>query len=168
MLRTPRGDVDGLMLKDGTVVRIPPHVLGTSAPPIGTRVRADGTLVGKTLMSTAATVAGNALSFDPPAQPPPPPDPNTPALANIDETSTIATIVTGPEGQPDALLLDDGATVVIGPPLSRTTFRVGDKVHAKGEGGSYVTGSALHARTLEVGGKVYEDQAPLPPPPPPR
>jgi hypothetical protein len=170
--RTPRGDVDGLVLRDGTVVRIPPHVFGVHAPIAGVAVHAHGQFANNTLRADSLTLGGVTADMSPPTTPPPPP-PDDSTLATLDETGTIQLIVRNGENMPDALLLSDGATIVIGPPLfsAAPALRRGVQIYARGEGGHYPGGIAMHARTLEVGGATYIDDAAapaaLPPPPTP-
>jgi hypothetical protein len=169
VIRTPRGDVDGLLLDDGTVVRVPPHVFGVQAPGVGARVHAQGALIGATLRADALAVARTKVNMAPPTTPPAPPD-EAPQLATLDESGTIELIVRNAEGMPDALLLVDGSTIVVGPPLfsAASELRPGVQIRARGEGGRYPDGVAIHARTLDVGGTTYADDGPyaVPPPPP--
>lgn len=164
-VRTPHGDVAILILDDGTAVHVPPHVFGAMAPKVKTAVHVEGFSTGSHVRATALKVAGQDVSLGPPATPPPPPG-QAPALGAIDETSTIASTIAAPDGSPEVLLLADGASVMLGPPLRSAPLRVGASVHVKGEGGRYDGVTAMHARTLEIGGTTLVDDAPPPPPAP--
>lgn len=72
VLATPRGDVDGVVLEDGTVIRFPPHAVVTPAA-LAKRasVKATGALVAGTLFEARVEVNG-ALVVDPKREPPRP------------------------------------------------------------------------------------------------
>jgi len=167
VVRAPRGEVVVLVLADGTAVHVPPHVLGTAAPKLGARAHVEGALVGDHLRATALEIAGTPFSLAPPATPPPPPD-RAPALGDVEDTGKIANTLAAPDGSPDILLLADGTSVMLGPPLraAASQLHAGVTVHVKGEGGRYDGTMAMHARTLEIDGTTFTDDGPPPPPSP--
>lgn len=72
VLVTPRGDIDGFVLKDGAVVRFPPHaVVNPKALAKDATVKATGALVAGTLFEARVEVNG-ALVVDPKREPPRP------------------------------------------------------------------------------------------------
>jgi hypothetical protein len=81
LLLSPAGDVDGLLLTDGTVARLPPGALEPGELPPGQRVRLSGFQDGNELRTiridagnrTIVIANGGPRGRRPP--PPPPPDP---------------------------------------------------------------------------------------------
>src|ERR1700761_5494523 len=79
VLVTPRGDVDGLLLGDGTVVRFPPHaVVDAKQLRAGNGVHVEGARVadpdGATLFDARVTI-GSVVVADAGRPPPQPADP---------------------------------------------------------------------------------------------
>jgi hypothetical protein len=175
VLVSPRGDIDGLLLKDGTVVRFPPHAVVAAAQlRPGSVVHASGAQVtgsdGPTLFDARVTVGG-AIVADA-ALPPPPPrrieDPE-PALLSLTATGRVIRVLANPEGIADAVILEDGTVVHVGPgnALGRAGIAKGAQVTATGLGGKYPSGRSLDAETLKVGAGATLTIDRVPPPRPP-
>ncbi|MGE3064619.1 MAG: hypothetical protein AB7K67_03470 [Hyphomicrobiaceae bacterium] len=169
---SPRGDVDGLILQDGTEVNFPPH-LGTQvvfAIKPGDTVSVRGLRARMTPLVDAAVIRNEATGATiTDTGPGPRPDAGATLV-----TGTIAQLLHGKRGEVNGALLDDG-TVVRLPP--HEVARLGNILIT---GKPLAVSGALNATPL---GKVVEawsvgamqssmtdldrPLAPPPPPPPP-
>ncbi|AWB22869.1 hypothetical protein DA075_19790 [Methylobacterium currus] len=183
---TPRGDVDGLILTDGTEVKLPPRMSGavvfTVRPgdPIsvrGMRARALPLVDGASIRNEASGATLTTLG---------PPDPAA------DETSLsgrIAALLHGRRGEVNGALLDDGTTLRLPPPEAArlsATLRAGQSVSVRGTVARSPLGTVVEVRALgtspdslvAVGGRPPRPPGPrgeagppggpdAPPPPPP-
>lgn len=127
-LLTPHGEVDGLLLSDGTVVKFSPHlaerltatvklgdavvVLGFMglATPYGTAVKA---------LTITNTATGQGVVDEPPTAPPLPPGRRGLSLAPLTVTGTVARLLVNPAGDVDGLLLSTGEQVKLRPENGR-------------------------------------------------
>ncbi len=172
VLVNPHGDPDGLLLRDGTLVRFPPHAVSNPALlRVGMQVHAEGdaatspsgvTLFDATVSSGGRTLADASL---PPA-PPPPVRRGVPEEKELSVTGKIRVLLTNPDGIIDGFLLEDGTVVHAGPHarLSRLGVAPGSQVVVRGLGGSYPQGRSLHAQTIQVGDGATTALAPRPRP----
>lgn len=148
MTTAPKGEVDGAVLDDGTVLHWPPHLHDrfTEVVKAGARVTAEGALrTGRegdvrleirslTNTDTDATVRNDDRGprGKRPKGPPPPPRRSGPS-----ETirGTVERMTTAPRGEVDGAVLDDG-TVLHWPPHLEDRFskvvKKGDRVEASG------------------------------------
>jgi hypothetical protein len=192
-LPTPRGDVDGLLLEDGTEVHVPPHMStqlvfairpGDSVTVHGLRARAVPLVAAATITNdtTNVTISWGAA---------PPESDGTPARAE----GRIKAALYDPRGEVDGVLLEDGTVVHLPPPEVRKlseTLAVGRSIVVRGDGYSGALGRAIGARQigpdeqhlveisgprlpwgdhwmhehLRRGGPMLGDASPPPPPPP--
>lgn len=184
---TPRGDVDGLILNDGTEVKLPPHLTGQIVFAIrpgdtvlirGLRARAiplvDASSV--TNAATGATVIDNG-----------PPD--GPGHSASDQTFSgrIAALLHGKRGEVNGAILDDGKQLRLPPPEADRLadwLRPGQMVSVRGDVTDTVLGKIVDVQAIgsspermsEVDGPrpprgphAGPDRlGPPPPPPPPR
>jgi hypothetical protein len=146
----PKGEVDGLVLDDGTVVHWPPHLERkfTAILAKGDRVRATGRMetgpAGDTHFEVQAitNLRTNASAEVGEGPPPPPPGPKGPRPAPAPNErdartvrGTVQRFTTAPRGEVDGLVLDD-ATVVHWPPHLQDRFKAildkGDRVRVTG------------------------------------
>lgn len=140
---SPRGDVDGVVLQDGTVAHFPPHSFvgaNISLSP-GDKLHVEGDLMaggserrlGRVLVKKGDTVI--ALDEGPSAPPggklaPPPPRSDLP---EVTRDGTVARVLINPHGETDGLLLQDG-TVLRFHPTSSINVAVGQTIHVTGRG----------------------------------
>jgi hypothetical protein len=118
---TPRGDVDGLILADGTEVHLPPH-LGTqlvfTVKP-GDAVTVHGLRARAIPMVRALSVTndatGNTVTDNGPGGPPGPGG----AQQMLTAQGHIKVQLHGPEGDLNGALLEDGTIVRLPPPEAR-------------------------------------------------
>ena len=116
---TPRGDVDGLILEDGTEIHLPPH-LGPQLIQVvkpgdvvairGLRARAIP-MVQAVEITNQAT--GRSVTDSPGAPAAPPPDLGT--LHPISVAGTIRSQLHGPKGDLNGVLLSDGTMIHLPP-----------------------------------------------------
>lgn len=170
---TPRGDVDGLILTDGTEVHLPPH-LGTqlvSAAKPGDAVTIHG-LKARSLPvvqamevrndATGATVVDNG-----PGVRPGPRGGGQP----LEASGPIKAQLHGPRGELNGVLLQDGTIVRLPPPEAerlRASLAPGRMLTAKGAGYAGPLGRVIAAQAIGPDANNLSHVAAPPPPPPPR
>lgn len=124
-LLTPHGEVEGLLLADGTSVRFPPHegqALAEMVKP-GDEISAVGflgpaTSYGRALKAVTITdtATGQSLTDRPPANPPSPPDMRGLMLKPLTLSGIVAHFLVTEAGDVDGLILSGGEEVKFGPP----------------------------------------------------
>ena len=117
---TPRGDIDGLILEDGTQVHMPPHLgprlvdavrPGDAVTVRGLRARA---LPLVQALSVTDNANGRTVQDDGPgAKPPRPPPPPGGQWTQVD--GQIRQLLYGPRGDTNGALLEDGTQVRVPP-----------------------------------------------------
>lgn len=187
---TPRGDVDGLILTDGTEVKLPPRMsgavvftvrLGDAVVVRGMRARALPLVDGASLRNEAT--GATLVTLGPPE---PPADDAT-------LSGRIAALLHGRRGEVNGALLNDGTTLRLPPHEAArlsATLRAGQAVSARGAIVRSPLGTVVEVRALgtspdamvEVGGRPPRPPGPraeagkpdgppppgaAPPPPPP-
>lgn len=122
-LLAPRGDVNGLLLADGTQVAVPPHLqdqLTASVQP-GDAIRIQGNRESDTRIvaqeiDNTATGAQIVDRGPDPANPPRRPRPDDDAaLATLSAHGTVTTLLSGPRGEVNGAVLDDGSVIRFAP-----------------------------------------------------
>ena len=153
---TPRGDVDGLILGDGTEVHLPPH-LGTQlvyAVRPGDAVTVRGlralrlplvSALSVTNDATGATVVDNG--------PPPPPGKRGPheaaGASELSAQGRVQAVLHGPRGEVNGALLDDGTELRLPPPEAERLADLlapGKTLTARGPGLSSPLGTVIEVR----------------------
>jgi hypothetical protein len=146
---TPRGDVDGFILADGTQVHVPPHLStqlvfavhpGDAVTIHGLKARALPMVMAMSVSNDAThvTVAGGGQR---PFQ----------GGDQQEVTGKIKAQLHGPRGELNGVLLEDGTTVDVPPPeAERLTAQlaVGQTVYARGNAVSNALGHVVMARAL--------------------
>lgn len=150
---TPRGDVDGLILADGTEVHLPPH-LGTQlvfAVKPGDAVTIRGLKARAAPMVQAMSVkndaSGATVVDNGPAGGPRRGDPQQQLTA----TGTIKAQLHGPQGDLNGVLLADGMIVRLPPPEAQrlaSTLAVGAPLTVRGGGFEGPLGRVIAARSI--------------------
>ena len=173
---TPRGDVDGLILADGTEIHLPPY-LGTQlvyAVKPGDTVTVHGLRARAIPMVQAASVkndaTGNTVIDSGAGGPPGPPDAQQPLSA----TGRIKAPLHGPRGDLNGALLEDGTIIRLPPPevpRLASLLTAGASVTVRGEGVEGPLGRVIEARSIGPdAGHLSQVAAPPPRPhrrPPP-
>jgi hypothetical protein len=146
MTTAPKGEVDGAVLDDGTVLHWPPHLADRFAEVAkkGAHVTADGILrtgpEGDTRLEVRTltnTDTDATVRNDEPGpkgkRPKGPPPPRSERIETI--RGTVARLTTAPKGEVDGAVLDDG-TVLHWPPHLEVRFskvvKKGDRIEASG------------------------------------
>jgi hypothetical protein len=179
---TPRGDVDGLILEDGTQVHLPPH-LGTQlvfAVKPGDAVTVRGLRAREVPMVQAMQVTNDASgqvvtdNGPRPGGPSPRgpkegrgPGPREAVGQPMEAQGAVKAQLHGPRGDLNGVLLANGIIVRLPPPEAQrmaAQLAVGQTLFVRGDGMASPLGRVIVAR--EIGpnaGQVV--QAPPPPPP---
>ncbi len=168
---TPRGDVDGLILSDGTEVHLPPH-LGTQlvfAVKPGDAVTVRGLHAMAVPMVQAASVSndasGKTVVDTGPGGPPGPRGVEQPLTA----AGRIKALLHGPRGDLNGVLLEDGTIVRMPPPEATrlsAQLTVGAPLVVRGGGYQGDLGRVIEAAA--IGPSDTELTQIATPPPPPR
>lgn len=150
---TPRGDVDGLILADGTEVHTPPH-LGTQlvyAVKPGDAVTIRGLKARAIPMVQAMSVkndaTGTTVTDIGAAGPPGPRD----AQQTLSATGRVKAQLHGPRGDLNGALLEDGTIVRLPPPEAQrlaATIAVGAPVIVQGNGFEGPLGRVIEASLI--------------------
>jgi hypothetical protein len=155
-LVNPNGEVDGLLLADGTQVNLPPHLsadLPQAARP-GDTVQVQGWRMpgAPVLRALRLTAGGRTVEDAPPAPgnaPPVPPEPA--ALTAMSASGRVERLLYTPRGDANGVLLDDGSIVRFPPHVGTAlaaALRPGRPLFARGWGSRNPQGSALAATAL--------------------
>ena len=166
---TTRGDIDGLMLADGTEVKVPPHLTGQIAFAIhpGDNVTIHGLRARALPLVEAASITNNAngstIVDNGPAGPA-----AAPQEATISGQITAA--LHGPRGEINGALLADGTVLRLPPPEAARFAEVlqsGRTVSVRGFAVHNVLGTVIDVRAIgNTPDRLSEIAAPPPPPPP--
>jgi hypothetical protein len=149
-LPTPRGDVDGLILDDGTEVHVPPHLstqLVFAVKP-GDTITVHGLKARAVPLVAAASVTNDASGVTVAWAGPPHLRDDSP----IEVTGTVKAPLYDPRGEVAGVLLADGTVVHLPPPEARRLadqLAPGKAIVARGAGYAGPLGKSLDAR--EVG-----------------
>jgi hypothetical protein len=147
---TPRGDVDGLILADGTEVMLPPHnstQLVFAIHP-GDAVTIRGTKAGVSPVVTAASVTNDTTGTVVETGPHGPPQ-------HLHDESRVKLQLHDPHGHLNGVLLEDGMIVRM-PPADAdrlaASLAVGQPLYASGDGMSGPLGKVIAAREIGPSG----------------
>jgi hypothetical protein len=160
---TPRGDVDGLILTDGTEVHMPPH-LGTQlvfAVRPGDMVTVHGLRARAIPMVQALSISNDAtgnIVTDSEAGGPAGP---RGALQILAAEGHIKTQLHGPQGDLNGVLLEDGTIVRLPPPEANrrsAELAPGGPLFVQGEGYSGPLGRVIEATSI---GSSQDQLAPI-------
>ncbi len=148
-LPTPRGEVDGLLLEDGTEVHVPPPLstqLVFAVKP-GDEVTVHGLKARVLKLVAGASITNDATHVTISWSGPPHLRANTP----MDVQGTVKAALYGPRGEINGALLADGTVIHMPPPEAQRLadmLAVGKTVTARGEGYAGPLGRALDARQI--------------------
>ncbi len=193
---TPRGDIDGLILTDGTEVKTPPHLstqiafsvkpgdavtihgLHAAALPLVKAVSITDEASGRTVVDNGPPGPGGG-----PAPPPPPPPavgpdaaPGGPLPGLTEVKGRVRMTLHGPRGDVNGALLDDGTILRLPPPEAdrfASLLQPGHALVAEGSELVSALGKVVDVRQLGASQSqlslVTEPAGPGPgrPPPPP-
>jgi hypothetical protein len=154
LLPTPAGEVDGLLLTDGRLVRFPPHLSAALMSVVGQgdALAIDGMAEGTagdirawriTNRSTGRSVSDSA--------PPEPPAPRAWAGRDMQVSGVVQRTLSGPRGEVNGAILDNGTVVRFPPPVGEafaSLLAPGRMLAAQGYGSSGPGGTAIEAVAL--------------------
>jgi hypothetical protein len=183
---TPLGDLEGMILTDGTEIHVPPHLSTQLAVAVhqseAVRVRGWRTNVPDFIVATALTGQRGQSVVDqgppPPGMRPPPPPPGQPAPGAQQATvrGRVQQILHGPAGDVNGALLDDGTILKFPPPATwqaPTALQQGQSITALGWALSNGYGRVVAVQSVSADTTRMSQAAPPPPnvpgmaPPPP-
>jgi hypothetical protein len=148
-LPTPRGDVDGFMLSDGTEVHVPPHLstqLVFAVKP-GDQVTVHGLKARALKLVAAASVTNDATHVTIAWSGPP----RLRGAAEMEAQGMVKAPLYGPRGEVSGALLADGTVIRLPPPEAQRladVLAVGKALVARGEGYAGPLGRALDVREI--------------------
>jgi len=170
---TPRGDIDGLILSDGTEVKTPPHLSTSIAYSIkpGDSLTIHGLRAAALPLIQAVSLTdqanGRTIVDNGPAAPPGPPGPPpgvgplpvpgvgpgraAPLPGLIEVQGRVRMALHGPQGEVNGALLEDGTVLRLPPPAAMTfatLLQPGQTLVAEGVGFSDALGKVLEVRQL--------------------
>lgn len=168
---TPRGDVDGLILDDGTEVHLPPHLgaqlvyavkPGDAVTIRGLKARAIPMIEAMQVVNDATN---QAVTDEGPGR-----GPAGPGAAEqpMQAQGRIKAQLFGPRGEVNGVLLEDGTQVHMPPPEAERLASVltpGQTVFVRGEGVSSPLGRSIAAEAIGPS-QTQMAQVEAPPPPP--
>src|SRR5437867_6707308 len=160
-LLNPRGEVDGLLLADGSQVKFPPHMsadLTRSVKP-NERITAQGVREVSPVFTafTITNSSGQSLNEARPMQPPPPPDLQGVNLKPMQADEKIRVVLHAPRGEIEDAVLDDGMIVRIAPHVSTqfsALLQTGATISAKSYGTENEFGRAFEATEVSAQGQT--------------
>lgn len=187
LLVSPRGEIDGLILTDGTEVKTPPHLstqiafavkpgdnitvhgLHAAALPLVQALSITNDATGRTVIDSGPPGPGPSPGVGPQGAPPPPGAPGagrTPvALTTVQGSVKMA--LHGPQGDVNGVLLEDGTILRLPPPeADRFSYLLqpGQTVAAAGVATVTALGKVLEAQQI---GASRDQLSPVEAPPPP-
>jgi len=148
---TPRADVDGFILDDGTEVHVSPRLStqlvfavrpGDAVTIHGLRAKAVPMVAAMSVTNDAtnATVVSSGERHE-----------HGPAASPVDATGVVKAQLHGPQGELNGVLLGDGTMVRLPPPEAAKLgdkLAVGKTVYVRGEGVSNPLGKLVMARAI--------------------
>lgn len=155
-LLNPNGEVDGLLLADGTQVAFPPHLSAMVQQTVkpGDAVQISGWRVPRAPVVRAASLSANGrtVADQPPARGSAPPAPRDPgALTAMSASGRVSRLLYTGEGDVNGVLLDNGSIVRFPPHVGAemaSSLQPNSAVHAKGWGSRGPLGSAIEATAI--------------------
>lgn len=168
---TPRGDVDGLILDNGTEVHFPPplstQLVFIVKPGDSVTVHGLQAMAGPMVRARSITNTASGQTVSVPAsrgfRPPPPPPGQT-----LSDQGQVKEQLHGPRGELNGVLLTDGTIVRLPPPEAErlaAQLAQGDTVVVSGHGYAGPLGKVIAAES--IGPSAAQQTAIAAPPPPP-
>lgn len=161
---TPRGEVDGLILADGTEVHVPPFVstqLVFAVKP-GDAVTIHGMKAQAVPMVMARSIANDATGATVLVMAPRRGHGPMGAGAGLEAEGKIAAMLHSPRGEANGVRLEDGTLVRLPPPEAKRlaeTLAVGKSIAVRGEGYAGPLGRVIAARQIGADKASLKDVA---------
>jgi hypothetical protein len=173
---TPVGDLEGMILTDGTEIHVPPHLstqLAAAVHPSETvRVRGWRTSVPNFVVATALTGQRGQSVVDqgPPAPgmrpPPPPPGQSATGAQQATVHGRVQQLLHGPAGDVNGAFLDDGTILKLPPPTAwqaSSLLQQGQPITAQGWALSNSYGRVVDVQSVSSDSTQVSQAAPPPP-----
>ncbi len=170
---TPRGDVDGLILQDGTEVHLPPHLSAELVYTVrpGDSVTIHGLKAAAVPMVQAMSVTNDASGQTVTDNGPPGGGPGRRGPGGMGQSlqaqGRVKEQLHGPRGDLNGVLLDDGTIIRLPPPEAQrlaSQLTPGQQVFASGNGMASPLGKVIAAQSI---GPTQAQATQVAPPPPP-
>jgi len=177
-LMNPNGEVDGLLLKDGTQVHFPPHMSADLTQTVGPAGRISAQGVHENAIHFRAftifnTKTGQSVNEVRPSQfgPPLPPELRGVELKPLQVEGKIKVVLVAPRGETDGAVLENG-TIIRVPPYVGAQYsvwlQVGQPIVVHGYGTENRFGRSLQATAIGLSGQpltpIYGPVGPAAPP----
>jgi hypothetical protein len=171
---SPRGDIDGFILSDGTEVKTPPHLSTEIAATLrkGDAVTVHGLRAAAMPLIQAMSVTNDASGQTVVDNGPPPKGPkgHGPARGSASALQgRVRLTLHGPKGDVNGALLDDGTIVRLPPPEAMrfaALLAPGQPISVEGHVDQSVLGRVVDATAIgQSSADLSEVKAPPPPPP---
>jgi hypothetical protein len=169
---TPIGDLEGMILADGTEVHVPPHLSAQLAAAVrpGESVRVLGWRISVPNFIVATSLTGQRGQSVVDQGPPPPgmrPPPGQPAPGAQQATmqGRIQQVLHGPRGDVNGALLDDGTILKLPPPVAwqaSSVLQPGQSVNAQGWALSNSYGRVVDVQSISAGSTQVTQAQPAP------
>jgi hypothetical protein len=161
---TPRGEVDGLILNDGTEVKIPPHLTGQIAFSIrpGDVVTIHGLRAKAIALVDAASITNDASGKTIVDNGPPGPT----SLAAETVSGRVVLVLHGKRGEVSGALLENGTTVRLPPPEAdrmQALLRPGLTIAVRGGVLTTALGTVINATAIGSTGNDLNEFVDTPP-----
>lgn len=155
-MMNPDGLIDGVLLRDDTIVRFPPHMSQQLVQTVKPQdlVSVDGFIEyqGTIHATTMTNPASQQSVVDiPPSPQNPPPGPGQEVRQPMSATATIKVLTHAARGEIDGAVLDNGTIVHFPPPVGTqyaNFFQVGAPLAAVGYGTTNTYGRSLEATSI--------------------
>ena len=146
---TPRGDIDGLILNDGTEVKVPPHLTGQIAYSIhpGDAVTIHGLRAQVLPLVQAASITNNANGRTVVDNGPPGPASGTETTIS----GRVSAMLHGARGEVNGALLDNGTVLRLPPPEAdrmQALLQPGQTIAVRGARLDTPLGSVIDVRAI--------------------
>lgn len=166
---TPRGDIDGLILSDGTEIHVPPHlstqIAATVKPGDTVTVHGIRAAAAPVVQASSITDEANGRTVTDNG---PPDGPREAAAPPQDVAGTVRMALHGPRGEINGALLDDGTILRLPPPETArfaTLLAPGSAIAAKGRIVDTSIGRVMAVQAFGPSPTQLSEVAPPPPPP---
>lgn len=159
LLINPYGEVDGLLMRDRVVVKLPPHlsdaVIAVAAAGQSVRVFGFTEAPGSIKADAVVNLASGQIVFDRPpgindtnGVAPLPPHLRASQLRQLQVEGRVELVLTGPRGEINGVILDNGSIVRFAPDGLRSPLQRGMPFAATGLGTSNTYGTSIEAITV--------------------
>jgi hypothetical protein len=166
-LQTPHGEINGVLLSDGTAVRFPPHlgIAVASTVKSGDTVNVVGfpsprTPHGHSIKALTMTniATGQTVVDQPPTSKPPPPSRGGFPRKVMTINGTIRHILVNPHGDPDGVILSGGEQIAFKPHQGARVIKkltgIDKAVTVTGRGATTPFGTVIELESLTIDGET--------------